>query len=146
MELEHSTIPPYLCALYSIKAGVNLMAGEIIKSVVLEEMLHMIMVANLLNAIGGRPVIGEKEVDKNNKFIPEYPTSLPGNVDTRLVVGLESLSKHCIKTFWKIEHPLGGYTLPKQLETTELVYKSIGEFYEALVHNIKELERVAQEK
>ena len=27
MELEHSTIPPYLCALYSIKEGKNLMAA-----------------------------------------------------------------------------------------------------------------------
>ena len=29
LELEHSTIPPYLCALYSIKPNTNLMATEI---------------------------------------------------------------------------------------------------------------------
>ena len=146
LELEHSTIPPYLCALYSIKAGTNLMATEIIKSVVLEEMLHMIMVANLLNSIGGNPQIGENELDKKNKFIPAYPTSLPGNVDPTLIVGLESFSKHSIKTFWKIEHPLGGYQLPPQIDTGDVVYHSIGEFYEALVHNIKELEAAAKEK
>ena len=38
--LEHSTIPPYLCALYSIKEGTNLESAAIIQSVVMEEMLH----------------------------------------------------------------------------------------------------------
>lgn len=146
LELEHSTIPPYLCALYSIKNGTNLMAVDIIKSVVLEEMLHMIMVANLLNAVGGSPQIGEKELDKKNKFIPAYPTSLPGNVDPTLVVGLECFSKHSIRTFWKIEHPLGGYKFPAQMDTGDITYPSIGAFYEALVHNLKALEAVAQKK
>nr|MCU0322110.1 ferritin-like protein [Chitinophagaceae bacterium] len=41
IELEHSTIPPYLCALYSIKEGTNVAASQIIRSVVIEEMLHM---------------------------------------------------------------------------------------------------------
>lgn len=60
LELEHSTIPAYLTALYSIKEGTNLMPVEIIKSVVIEEMLHMVMVANLINAIGSTPKIGKK--------------------------------------------------------------------------------------
>lgn len=144
LELEHSTIPPYLCALYSIRQGSNLMATEIIKSVVLEEMLHMIMVANVLNAIGGNPQIGEKEVDKKNKFIPAYPTSLPGNVDPTLIVGLEPFSKHSIRTFWKIEHPVGNFQLPQNMDTGNVVYKSIGEFYKALVYNLTELEMLAQ--
>ena len=41
IELEHSTIPPYLCALYSIEPGRNLEAVEVISSVVVEEMLHL---------------------------------------------------------------------------------------------------------
>ena len=53
IEVEHSTIPPYLCALHSIKDGSNLEAAQIVKSVVVEEMLHMILAANVLNAIGG---------------------------------------------------------------------------------------------
>ena len=55
IELEHSTIPPYLCALYSIEPGRNLEAVEVISSVVVEEMLHLTLAANLLNAVGGRP-------------------------------------------------------------------------------------------
>ena len=41
IELEHSTIPPYLCALYSIAPGRNSEATELVSSVLLEEMLHM---------------------------------------------------------------------------------------------------------
>ena len=67
IEVEHSTIPPYLCALYSIKDGHNQEAAQIIKSVVLEEMLHMILAANVLNAIGGEPIL------THPKFVPKYP-------------------------------------------------------------------------
>ena len=55
IELEHATIPAYLCALYSIKSGSNLEAVELISSVVIEEMLHLTLAANLLNAVGGEP-------------------------------------------------------------------------------------------
>jgi hypothetical protein len=55
IELEHSTIPPYLCALYSIEAGHNAEATEGLSSVIVEEMLHLTLAANLLNAVGGQP-------------------------------------------------------------------------------------------
>ena len=58
IELEHSTIPPYLCALYSIKPGTNVEVAGLIRSVVVEEMLHMALVANIFIAIGGSPNIG----------------------------------------------------------------------------------------
>ncbi|MBK6797040.1 MAG: hypothetical protein IPG76_09695 [Acidobacteria bacterium] len=35
IELEHSTIPPYLCALYSIPDGMNVQAAQVIRSVVI---------------------------------------------------------------------------------------------------------------
>src|ERR1700679_2159733 len=72
IELEHSAIPPYLYALYSLKPGTNGELAEIIRSVVLEEMLHMSLACNVLNAVGGQPLIDSP------KFIPDYPTHLPG--------------------------------------------------------------------
>jgi ferritin-like protein len=36
IELEHATIPPYLCALYSIKPGHNAQAREVLSSVMVE--------------------------------------------------------------------------------------------------------------
>ena len=41
IELEHSTIPPYLTAYYSIKPGANAEVAQLIYSVVIEEMFHM---------------------------------------------------------------------------------------------------------
>jgi hypothetical protein len=71
IELEHSTIPPYLCALYSIEPGRNLEAIQVISSVVVEEMLHLTLAANLLNAVGGRPQLAIP------KMLPGYPRPLP---------------------------------------------------------------------
>ena len=47
IQLEHATIPPYLCALYSIKEGHNPEATEILRSIFMEEMLHMTLAANI---------------------------------------------------------------------------------------------------
>ena len=79
VELEHSTIPPYLCALYSMDAEKNAFAYQAIQGVVMEEMLHMIQAANILTAIGGAPEL------YSPKFIPEYPTYLPHSDDAFLV-------------------------------------------------------------
>ena len=51
--MEHSTIPPYLWALYSIVPGRNSEAVEALSTVVVEEVLHLTLAANLPNAVGG---------------------------------------------------------------------------------------------
>lgn len=127
LELEHSTIPPYLCALYSIKEGYNVEAAQIIKSVVLEEMLHMILAANVLNAIGGKPCINHAE------FIPVYPTYLPHS-DNAFIVGLERFSKRAIETFLLIERPANPQAPPEANN-----YHTIAQFYEAIELGLKEL-------
>src|ERR1700750_3516779 len=85
IELEHSTLPPYLCALYSIKPGTNAEAVAVITSVFIEEMLHMTLAANLLNAVGGTPVLDHPG------FIPRYPAFLPHRADA-FQVSLEPFS------------------------------------------------------
>ena len=47
IELEHSTLPPYLCALYSLDPERNPEAVEVVGSVFVEEMLHLTLTANL---------------------------------------------------------------------------------------------------
>ena len=59
IELEHSTIPVYLTALYSIKPNANREVAALIRSVVIEEMLHMALACNILISIGGSPSIGQ---------------------------------------------------------------------------------------
>lgn len=56
-ELDHSTIPLYLTAYFSIKEGTKLKIAEILYDIVVEEMLHFTIACNVLNAIGGNPRI-----------------------------------------------------------------------------------------
>jgi CDGSH-type Zn-finger protein len=120
LELEHATIPPYLCALYSIKEGTNVESMEVIKSVFIEEMLHMALVANILNATGGKPKLDYPE------FIKKYPTPLPHS-DNSFEVNLTKFSPESIECFLKIERPADA-DAPSQDEG----FKSIGQFYKAL--------------
>ena len=128
LELEHSTIPPYLCALYSIPDGVNVGASTLIHSVVMEEMLHMLLVANLLNAIGGEPRVDSP------KFVPSYPTFLPHSDET-FQVSLLPFSTAAIDTFLKIERPARAHAKPEGDH-----YHTIGQFYQAILDGF---ERVA---
>lgn len=142
IELEHATIPPYLTALYSIKPDTNQEVANIFFSVVREEMLHMVIVANVLNAIDGSPKIDDPELTK------PFPKHLP-MVNQDLEVGLAPLSKDLIKNvFLQIETSTDPEDYPNKpvpessLKTSLLAeeeYKTIGEFYEAIIEKIKEL-------
>lgn len=96
LQLEHATIPPYLTALYSIHPQTNTAAYNILRVVAVEEMLHLTLVANLMNAIGVRPSLTYAG------FVPSYPTPLPDIVKD-FDVGLECFSPAAITTFLNIE-------------------------------------------
>ena len=95
VELELATIPPYLCALYSMHSTGNQAAKLVIRSVVVEEMLHMVLAANVLNAIGGEPHLGGPD------HTPRYPHELPDGV----VMDLLPFSEQAVETFLKVENP-----------------------------------------
>ena len=106
IELEHATIPPYLCALYSNKQDsatkqyLNKEVAERIQSVVIEEMEHMILSCNMLISIGGSPSINGTD------FVPIYPGHLPANLRPHLTVHLRKCSIEQIKdVFLSIEEP-----------------------------------------
>jgi hypothetical protein len=127
IELEHSTIPPYLCALYSIPEGMNTGAAEVIRSVVMEEMLHMALASNVLNAIGGSPAIDHP------RFVPSYPGYMPHSRDG-FVIGLEKFSRASLQTFLKIEMPVAPQAPPQDDK-----YDTIGQFYAAIEEALKRL-------
>lgn len=127
LELEHSTIPPYLCALYSIPDGANTAASALIRSVVMEEMLHMVLAANLLNAVGGEPKVDSP------KFVPSYPTYLPHS-DRAFQVELLPFSTAAIDTFMRIERPARP-DAPHEGHN----YHTIGQFYMAILDAFKRL-------
>ncbi|MEA5498083.1 ferritin-like domain-containing protein [Limnoraphis robusta] len=73
MMIEHATFPPYITALYSLKPGSNLEAFHVIRAVAVEEMLHLTLVANVFNAVGGDwidilPISKERGFSKPHGF------------------------------------------------------------------------------
>ncbi len=150
MRLEHATIPPYLMALYSIKPGTNSDATHILRVVVVEEMLHLTLAANLLNAVGGTPDLTAKD------FVPLYPAYLPdGEHDFQ--VSIQPFSKAAIQTSLNIEQPeksapsdakrirplqhKAASTLAKVPGDQGMCFYSIGEFYEEIKRGLHRLHK-----
>ncbi|AJD44394.1 ferritin-like protein (plasmid) [Rhizobium gallicum bv. gallicum R602sp] len=154
MRLEHATIPPYLTALYSIKPGVNQDATQVLRVIVVEEMLHLTIAANILNAIGGTPDLTRPD------FAVDYPASLPDG-ETDFKVGIQAFGREALATFLKIERPaqrpihlVGKGLIHRKTSphTTalgndprheDLHFYSIGEFYSTIAEGIKYLEAEA---
>jgi hypothetical protein len=133
--VEFGTLPPYLYALYSIRPGTNAEAAQRIKSVVLQEMIHMCLASNILNALGGNPALHPQT----------YPGPLPGDIGphgTPLTVHLYPFSIEAMKQGMAIEQPENPPNFP--IETllaaaapTRAV--TIGQFYAALDKFLKAL-------
>ena len=119
IEIEWSTIPPYLCALWSLGDVHNRLAATCLREVVMEEMLHLTLVANILNALDRDPRIGPGTV-------PRYPGPLPHS-DRSFEVSLLPFCREALETFRRIEHPalIGAPPQPGRWTT-------IAQFYEAL--------------
>jgi Ferritin-like len=137
MQLEHATIPPYLTALYSIRPGTNSDAYHIIRVVAVEEMLHLTLAANMLNAVGGSPDLTAPG------FVPNYPACVPDG-ETDFQVSLQRFSREAVQNFLQIERPsetpdeqrrLVRRSAPKAHrlavapDEPSMQYYSIGEFY-----------------
>jgi Ferritin-like len=129
--LEHATIPPYLTALLTLSgtSGSVAFAREQIMNVLMEEMMHMGLACNILNAIGGHPVIADPG------FIPTYPGGLPMGVAGDLMVHLRRYSKALVEdTFMKIEEPEVELDIPVMTPRAEAAARpiTIGQFYGAI--------------
>lgn len=99
MQLEFATIPPYLCAQWSIDSDPSGVA-DMIESIVVQEMFHFALAGNMLSAIGGVPSVA------NANFLPQYPTNvLPGGIPQKLAVDLKPLTPDQAQVFMQIELP-----------------------------------------
>jgi hypothetical protein len=121
VRLELLTIPPYLCALWSIKNEMDPVALSI-REVVQEEMFHLAMVCNMLAALGEVPdLVGA---------VPVYPSD-PSDMLPSIV--LSGLSKSSLRLFMEVERPRvviphDGHGHAIALAGSE----TIGEFYERI--------------
>jgi hypothetical protein len=129
-ELEFTTIPPYLLAALSLHPNSNRESFSIIHSVYMEEMLHMILAGNTLNAIGGKVAL-------NKDTIPKFPLTIDFKgqkfKNREFEVSLERFSKKSINTFMQIELP-DYWPETKLLKTkkVEIPGYTIGEFYNSI--------------
>ena len=131
IDLEHSTLPPYLTAWWSIKDEFH-EVYDILKSIVIDEMRHMGYFCNLLTVIGGAV---------NLKKGITYPSAvLPGNVKPQHLhcgVWIQGLTKGYLEyVFMPIERPDWNPVAPPPMalaaSSTSETYPSIGKFLDAL--------------
>jgi len=105
IQVEFSTIPPYLCAQWSINSNNNGDPSDVngmVQGVVVQEMLHFGLACNMYAATGGS-LKGEIAAPD---FVPVYPTDgLPGGVHPGLVVSLLPVGRQALRTFMSIEYP-----------------------------------------
>ena len=134
LQVELFTLPPYLTALLSIPDGqANLWPAQVMRSVIMEEMLHMTLVANLLNAVGGQVVLDE------GCILQRYPSRIPFS-GLAFDVELQPLSSEGINTLRKVEVPeqLAPKNPPKDYD---LGFTSLSEYYfvvESMLHTLSE--------
>lgn len=106
IEVELSTLPPYLYALTTVAPGSNQPAVTRLASIIREEMIHMALACNLMNALGGTPLVADA------KAITTYPGPLPGGIGDEhgqaFIVHLLPFSPAAIEQGMQIEEPEGG--------------------------------------
>jgi hypothetical protein len=107
----------YLSAMFSLQVQ-NATAYTAIRSIAMEEMVHMAIAANTLAILGGSPRIAGLQFG-----FPGY--GLPGGTEPDLYVGLCKLSKEQLRSFMRIETPA---FLLDQMDRDE-TYPTIGKFY-----------------
>jgi Ferritin-like len=133
--LEYSTQPLYLAAMFSLKVQ-NYVAYNWIRAIVMEEMVHMGIAANMLAAIGGAPQI--------QKLAVSFPhAGLPGGAEPDLFVGPARYSREQLENFLRIECPKVLLDERRRVQPEATVSAFYDELREAIVANRDALNSVA---
>jgi hypothetical protein len=152
IEVEHCIIPPYLCATFTLHNTGNEEILNLVGSVVGEEMLHMAIASNVLNAISGHPDINKPS------FIPKYPGPVPGGVDGGLTLRLEKFSLFNVENMFMVfEQPEDPIIIKQEKLKLMQINSSlaangedsvvtIGEYYTSIIKQLTKLEEAAKLK
>lgn len=127
IEVEHSTLPPYLTALYSLDPERNAEAVQLIGGVFVEEMIHLALAANLLNAVGGQPLLDAPHL------LPRHPRTMP-HADPDIELALLPFGQEALGMFLRIEQPAH----PGDRAEGDN-YETIGQFYDAIEKGLRHL-------
>jgi hypothetical protein len=134
IELEFSTLPPYLYAKFSILPGSNDRAASNLGDIVGQEMIHMCLACNIMNALGGNPAL----VTPGSKppFPPVFPTTLPGDIGPPdgqpIKVNLLKFSDCAFQQGMAIEAPVKPILLAADGGAGDDGTETIGQFYAKL--------------
>jgi hypothetical protein len=139
--VELSTIPMYLYGLYSIQSQIEpysaltanavpgLSAHETIRSIVIEEMLHLTLARNMYMGVGGTSL---QFYDPT--FVPKYPAPMLARVP-KLELLLAKVSDAQLDRFLAVEKPEKRKAPPESGP-----YHTIGQFYAAIEQGIEWLD------
>ncbi|MEV7813580.1 MULTISPECIES: ferritin-like domain-containing protein [Streptomyces] len=127
IELEHATLPPYLTALYSLDPERNPEAAQLIGGVFVEEMIHLALAANLLNAVGGQPRLDAPHL------LPPHPRTMP-HADPSIELSLLPFGQEALEMFLRVEQPAHPGD-PAEGDN----YETIGQFYDAIEKGLRRL-------
>lgn len=140
--VELSTIPMYLYALYSIQSQIapyaaitnqavpGQSAHESIRSVVIEEMLHLTLARNIYMGTGGQSL---RFYDP--AFVPRYPAPMLARIPT-LELRLAKADGEQLDRFMEVEKPEQRGAPPESGP-----YHTIGQFYAAIEEGLEWLDQ-----
>jgi hypothetical protein len=128
VEVEHSTVPPYVYAMFSVVEH-DSAAATAIKYVAREEMLHAALAANVLSAVGGSPKF-------TGEAVPRYPGPMPHHTPKEpLILHLAPASVDLVRdVFLRIEKPEEPGSPPEADR-----YETLAQFYEAIADGLARL-------
>ena len=126
--VELTTIPTYLYAMYSLDDLAS-DAAKLIRSVAVEEMLHLALVGNLLLGTGGEPRFYSPD------SVPSYPLALPHHIP-ETIVSLEPCSRGVIRDLFMVIEQPAEVGAPAEADE----YETLGQFYAAIEEAVKRLE------
>jgi hypothetical protein len=134
INLEFATLPPYLYAAFSIREETNAAAMARLRAITHEEMIHLCLGANILNALGGQPRL----------VPPKFPGPLPGDIGVdgqALIVHMLPFGKAAMQQSMSIETPVDPlqFRMLALAEAPETDVVTIGEFYGHLDTFLKSL-------
>jgi hypothetical protein len=137
--VEMSSIPMYLYAAFSIGSrgysrwGAGMGPFRLIRSIVVEEMLHLCLVRNILVALGH----GDDIKFYDPHFIPLYPSPMLHRFP-RLPLHLAPCTQEVVRdVFMEFERPKAD---PGDGTPPEGEYTTLGEFYKAVMKGIAHLD------
>jgi hypothetical protein len=137
--LELSTIPMYLYAAFSIQSrgysqwSPGMGPFRLIRSVVVEEMLHLCLVRNVLVALGR----GDEITFYDRGFVPRYPSPMLHRYPP-LMLHLGPCSRELVRdVFMEFERPKAK---PAEGTPPKGQYATIGEFYRAVGKGLTDLD------